>query len=611
MSLLAAALRARRRDVRIQYFNLDLAEMIGVGVYRQLSDGIPPQTLVGEWFFADLVFGNAIPPAHSFVERILGGVAPPIVDDILKARNLRRAYLRSCADVIEASRPAIVGMTTTFHQTCASLALAKLLKQSASPPVIIFGGANCEGIMGEQLLRSFPWIDYVCTREGDVLFPSFVEEVLSGRPVTPAPGLVGRSLPQFAGQDPPFVDLDRLPFPEYDDYFAKVASSPICTEIKPTIVVESARGCWWGAKHHCTFCGLNGAGLAFRSKTPERVVDEVLALAERYPGEQVDFVDNILDHRYIKTVFPHLQAARPQLDIFFEVKANLRYDQLTMLRGGGVRRMQPGIESLDDDVLRLMDKGCTALQNIALLRWCDELGINLAWNVIGGFPFEDQAAYARMAQLVPLMTHLPPPMSVAPVRLDRFSPLFAEPDRFDLQRVRPAHAYYFVYPLDRRELHELAYYFDFDYGDARNPAEYMEPMTLAVASWWNAKQGAPAQWPRLDARWVGNRVVIEDTRACALEPAVTLTGIEALVLERCDIPQSVRSLTNGEGLAHAGPAKIEAALADLESRKLVIEIAGRYLTLVVFRERRRERDGAEIESDRYEAAVAQPVLSSL
>lgn len=612
VSLLAAALRARGHAVRVEYFNLDLAETIGVGVYRQLADEISPQTLVGEWFFADLVFGDQIPPAHDFVERILGGVAPGVVDKILRAREVRRSYLRQCADTIVARRPAIVGMTTTFHQTCASLALAKLLKKSPSPPVIIFGGANCEGIMGERLVQSFPWVDYACTREGDVLFPNFVDEVLAGAPVTPVPGLTARSMPPYDGAAAPFVDLDALPIPEYDDYFAKIASSPIGLELRPTIVVESARGCWWGAKHHCTFCGLNGAGLAFRSKSPDRVVDEVLALTDRYPGNHVDFVDNILDLRYVKTVFPRLGERKPDLNIFFEVKANLRYDQLTTLHMGGVRRMQPGIESLDNDVLKLMDKGCTALQNIALLRWCDELGITLAWNLIGGFPFEDPKAYEQMARLIPLLVHLPPPISIAPVRLDRFSPLFAEAERFDLQRVRPAHAYYFVYPLDRRDLYDLAYYFDFDYGDGRKPLEYMESATRAVASWWNGKQIGSDRCPVLEARWSGDRIVVRDTRPCAVESIVTLMGTEALVFERCDTPQSVRSIAGALTMTQNGVAEVEAALAGLTARKLVIDIAGQYLTLAVFRDRPRGKgNAAAIERVRHEASAAQPVLSAL
>ncbi len=36
---------------------------------------------------------------------------------------------------------------------------------------------------------------------------------------------------------------------------------------------ETSRGCWWGQKKHCTFCGLNPLGMNYRAKSPERAVE--------------------------------------------------------------------------------------------------------------------------------------------------------------------------------------------------------------------------------------------------------------------------------------------------------------------------------------------------
>ena len=47
-----------------------------------------------------------------------------------------------------------------------------------------------------------------------------------------------------------------------------------------------------------------------------------------------------------------------------------------------MRRIQPGIESLSDHVLKLMRKGTTALQNIQLLKWCREYGVQPEWNLL-------------------------------------------------------------------------------------------------------------------------------------------------------------------------------------------------------------------------------------
>ena len=71
-----------------------------------------------------------------------------------------------------AHRPRVVGFTTTFHQTCAALAVARRLKALPDPPLVVFGGANCEGEMGVQMLASFEWIDAVCCGEADHSFPA-------------------------------------------------------------------------------------------------------------------------------------------------------------------------------------------------------------------------------------------------------------------------------------------------------------------------------------------------------------------------------------------------------------------------------------------------------
>ncbi len=220
------------------------------------------------------------------------------------------------------------------------------------------------------------------------------------------------------------------------------------------------------------FAGLNGDTMAFRSKKPDRVFEEIDYLLTRYEADNIGCVDNILDLRYIDTLFARLAASSHDLKLFYEVKANLRLDQLVKLRAGGVNQIQPGIESFSDAVLTLMSKGCTGFQNIQLMRWCREVGIEVSWNILGGFPGEDPAEYERMAMLIPKLTHLDPPCSCGMVRLDRFSPFHGEPERFGFTNLRPAQAYFYVFPLGRRDLSKLAYFFDFDYPDRRDPQAY-------------------------------------------------------------------------------------------------------------------------------------------
>src|SRR5262245_15054827 len=112
--------------------------------------------------------------------------------------------------------------------------------------------------------------------------------------------------------------------------------------------------------------------MGYRSKSPDRAVAELCELSSRHPGLFVYAVDNIMDRDYFETFLPRLAASSFDAPLFYEVKANLTKDQLRLLHAAGVRNIQPGVESLDDSVLRIMRKGITAIENVQLLKWCSE-----------------------------------------------------------------------------------------------------------------------------------------------------------------------------------------------------------------------------------------------
>jgi ribosomal peptide maturation radical SAM protein 1 len=585
VSLLAAEAQAAGYSAKVMYFNLVLAGDMGLQPYQRIATAFAPNTLIGEWFFADDLFGAEIPDADAYLSDIfipMAGQDQTLIDAMIEARRSRSAYLDSCVAGILAQSPRIVGFTTTFHQTCACLAVARRLKALENPPVIVFGGANCEGEMGLQMIRSFPWIDYVCSGESDTSFPQLLHRLLGGAPPLPVPGVLEQGQAETSVRSAAVMDMNALPYPDFDGYFGDLAASKLSGQFEGHLVLETSRGCWWGAKHHCTFCGLNGDTMAFRSKTPQRAFDEIDYLARRHNTRRIGFVDNILDMKYVTTLFPKLTEADFKLDIFYEVKANLRYDQLKQMRAGGLTQIQPGIESFSDSVLKLMEKGCTGLQNIQLLRWSKEFGIEVSWNILGGFPGEDANDYAETARLIPKLTHLDPPCSCGTVRLDRFSPFHARADQFGFKRMRPARAYFYVFPFGRRELNRLAYFFDFDYADGRAPQDYLGAVQDQAREWTASRYGPPETHPRLDARYDGRTMEISDSRACATSPEHVFKGFAAELYARCDQVAKVATLALDYGRSRQ---EIEVTLDDFERRKLLARSGDNVLSLAVFRAR--------------------------
>jgi hypothetical protein len=151
-----------------------------------------------------------------------------------------------------------------------------------------------------------------------------------------------------------------------------------------------------------------------------------------------------------------------------------------------VSSIQPGIESLSTNVLRLMRKGVRAAQNVNLMRWARYYGIHVDWNLIWGFPGESPQDYAEQAAVIPHLRHLPPPASADRIWLERFSPLFTDQGAFRWRA--PERSYRYIYP-NHVDLDRVAYFFDSELHDAL-PEDTYTALGQAVTDWAGAWQTA-------------------------------------------------------------------------------------------------------------------------
>jgi ribosomal peptide maturation radical SAM protein 1 len=597
LSLLKASLAPAGVSCRVLYLTLRFAELVGVGPYTRIAtDGTRSiRELAGEWVFREALFGPD-PAADARWERDVllsracwsarehaREVPASFVGSLRRARSRAAPFLARCLEDVLAHRPRLVGFTSVFQQHVASLALAKRIKAASPTTVVVLGGANCEGAMGAETARSFPFLDAVVSGEGEVVFPELVARALAGQPLDALRGVAtpGNAASLLATGHVPNADrvprLDDLPVPDDSDYFAQFASSRFAGEWVPGLFLETARGCSWGEKSHCTFCGLNGTSMAFRSKSPARALAELRAVTARHPKSDLQVVDNILDTRYFESFLPELAKSPPPSPVFWETKSSMSKEQVRLLADAGVTRIQPGVESLSDAVLRLMRKGVTALQNVQLLKWCRELGVTPYWNLLWGFPDEPPEEYARMARLVPLLTHLVPPSGVSGLRLDRFSPAFDDAERLGFLDVAPMPSWAAVYPLPAESVANLASTFAFRARGGTRAGDYAAPLLRAVAR-WRRVAGTSA----LFSVQAGDALCVFDLRPAARRPLSVLRGLARRLHEACDASASARALADGAGAA-AGASREEtrAALDALVADRLLLRDGERHLALAV------------------------------
>lgn len=491
LGLLKAVVAGHGYDVRTLHANLDFAHRIGVAPYRALCErrGLA----VGDWLFSVAAFGDAAPDPHGALLDDLAADLGFVDGDAELGRELLLrirqqdvpAYLDDLVRGLPWDQVRVAGFTCTFQQNAASFALARRLKREFLPLVAVFGGANFEDEMGLEYVRRLDCVDYAVIGEGDLALPELLDALASDADPGAVPGVARRTSGTVSATParPPYSRLDELPPPDYDEYFARAEAlglQPRAGQRTIRIPFESARGCWWGAKHHCTFCGLNGSTMRFRAKSPARVAEELATQARRYRSFRFEAVDNILDPGYLTELFPQLAASGTTYDIFYEVKANLSREQLKLLHQGGITHLQPGLESLSSRVLALMRKGVRAGQNVNVLRWGQYYGITISWNILWGFPGESADDYREQAAVVPHLVHLRPPTGSGPVWLERFSPLFTQPDS-GVRARRPERGYRYVYP-GAFDLEKVAYFFEYEL-DNPLPDDAYAPLRKAVDDW--------------------------------------------------------------------------------------------------------------------------------
>jgi ribosomal peptide maturation radical SAM protein 1 len=490
--ILQACAAVQRLHVDVLYANLLLAAEIGEESYSAICYA-PCSGLLGERFFARTAYDTPPLGRPPFAEtahfhRLASGGDAALDEARLRAlEEIAPAWTQRVARMIAERSPPVVGCSTTFEQTAASVAILNEVKRLVPSVVTVLGGANCEGEMAEGLRSLRASVDFIFSGESEATFPAFLAMARDGGFPT-APVIAGT----------PCMRLDDLPTPTFEQYYEQLADVLPRSSLAETGAVwlpyESSRGCWWGQKQHCTFCGLNALGMTYRRKSPDRVLTELGTLLEKHPSRQVCMVDNIMPYEYFTTVVPRLARELPDAQIFYEQKANLSLTKVVALVAAGIRVIQPGIEALSTRLLRLMRKGVTATQNVALLRYARSADLFLNWNLLYAFPGDSAEDYEETLRLLPLIRHLMPPGGFYHLSIDRFSPYFDQPEQFGVSDIRALEGYSSILP-EYADAERIAYHFTASYtsGILARP-DLIARIQAEVTRWldcWQSTSDAP------------------------------------------------------------------------------------------------------------------------
>lgn len=219
-------------EVDTLHLNLDFCAQLGKKAYEALCNH--RGRMFGDWLFALAAFGELAPDqSDSLPAQFEADVKPLLSEAGLPAdglQQLRREavprFLAQVRDTIRWRDYDVVGFTSTFQQTVAAAAVARVVREVHPNVRIVLGGANLDGDMGKEVVRTFPVIDYGVSGEADTAFPALLAALEHGEP-SGIPGVIWRRDGEVYATPPsaPLSNMDDLPAPEYEEYFQRAAGA--------------------------------------------------------------------------------------------------------------------------------------------------------------------------------------------------------------------------------------------------------------------------------------------------------------------------------------------------------------------------------------------------
>lgn len=470
IGVLSGKLKSLGFETKTFNFNVHFASLIGeknYGYFSEYSDS----NAVGEYLFASHYFNYSeeydLTAFKTFFGEEFLSKNPTYLASLINLKsNIIPIFIEDCLEKILDTNFKVIGFTSTFNQIFASLLLAKKIKERSPDRILVLGGSSFHAEMGiEYSLRFKDVIDYVFTGESDNSLIKFFDYLNKIIPFEEIDGIAKHGV---CSKDAlPITNLKDVECPDYDDYFNELNLH--FGKEAPTIFnglpFESSRGCWWGQKSHCTFCGLNSMGMGYRFKSDETIINELKHLSGKYSVVNFVAADNILPAKAYDGLLLKLADLPYQYSFFYEIKSNVSRKAAFSLYLSNVKRIQPGIESFSSRVLSLMKKGVSSIQNVQLLKLAKEYGIDVSFNILCHFSGENQSDYDEMIGVIDKITHLQPPSGFATtVQVQRFSPMHSNPSEFDYVNVRPYYFYNLWFPKNFIDLDKVAYFFERDKG---------------------------------------------------------------------------------------------------------------------------------------------------
>ncbi|KYK32362.1 MAG: hypothetical protein AYK18_16060 [Theionarchaea archaeon DG-70] len=275
-----------------------------------------------------------------------------------------------------AYHPDVVGFShMIFSQRDFILALAHHLKREDIS--IIVGGASLSSTpesylspVGARIKKDLSKIfDVAFYGEGELPLKAYLEE----ESIEKIPNSVYKKGEIIKNKETGVKNLDELPPPDYTDFPLTEYYTP-----EPVLSLLTSRGCYW---RRCTFCIHHKSYYTYRTRSVEKVIDDIKELQKKYNVNYFLFADEMIHPNRFSQLSSEITKEGLNIRCYSEAKPTKEFtaDHFKNMYTAGVRALLWGVESGTQRILDLIDKGTNIRDIEQVLKKSCEAGI---WNMI-------------------------------------------------------------------------------------------------------------------------------------------------------------------------------------------------------------------------------------
>ncbi len=449
LCLLESYLKERNINISSKHLYLKTADFYGLKNYNFLINS-PNDSYIAQMVFSKYLFPkhfeDNIEKFRYFYENKIGNeefLSKFSFENYNKKTDL---FFTWALNEIDWKSYDIIGFTLNYGQLLPSLALAKKIKEKNQDLKIIFGGSSTIDELGKNVLKTFNFIDFIVSGEGEEALYQLASDYDHYETI---PGLIYRKNDEIVfNKNENYIDLNNLPYPNYQSYFNDLLI--VSNEIKQyfslfgKIPIELSRGCWW---NKCSFCNICAYNKSYREKNIDRFIEELSYLSDTYKMLIFQIIGNTLPQDNFKEFCNKIINLGKDLDLFIEARAGrLKSSDYTLLKKAGFNHIQTGIETFSNNFIKKMNKGARVIDNIAALKFSKENDISNLYNLIINFPNEERIDFEETVKTISLFkTYLDPP------QLSKFltgfgSPIHRDFKKFNIEKFEPKIIDTIMYP---------------------------------------------------------------------------------------------------------------------------------------------------------------------